>query len=83
MDPDRVSILIIYTGGTIGMLEDPSKGSLKPFDFSKIMRQIPEIKDLGFHIKTIPPSILQKLIPPPGPGWPGSLRRITEILMAL
>ena len=53
MAPDKTSILIIYTGGTIGMIEDPSNGSLKPFDFNKIMRQIPEIKGLGFHIDAI------------------------------
>jgi L-asparaginase len=53
MSPDGVSILIIYTGGTIGMLEDPANGSLKAFDFKKIMRQIPEIKGLGFRIETI------------------------------
>lgn len=52
MDSDKVSILIIYTGGTIGMMKDSAKGSLKPFDFTKIMRQIPEIKGLGFRIKT-------------------------------
>ncbi len=53
MEPDTTSILLIYTGGTIGMLEDPSKGSLKLFDFTKIMKQIPEIRSLGFHIETI------------------------------
>jgi len=52
MAPDKVSILIIYTGGTIGMLEDPSNGSLKPFDFTKIMHHIPEIRGLGFRIET-------------------------------
>jgi len=53
MDSDRVSILIIYTGGTIGMIEDPANGTLKPFDFKKIMRHIPEIKGLGFRIEAI------------------------------
>ena len=37
------SILIIYTGGTIGMKEDPSDGTLKPFDFSQIMEEVPEL----------------------------------------
>jgi len=53
MNPQNNSILIIYTGGTIGMLEDPVKGSLEPIDFQKIMKQIPEIKGLGYHIETI------------------------------
>lgn len=35
-------ILIIYTGGTIGMQHD-SKGTLKPFDFGTIMKQVPEL----------------------------------------
>jgi L-asparaginase len=26
-------ILLIYTGGTIGMIKDPKTGSLKAFDF--------------------------------------------------
>jgi L-asparaginase len=47
------SILIIYTGGTIGMLEDPVKGSLKPFDFKKIMEYIPEISGYGYQIESI------------------------------
>jgi L-asparaginase len=29
----NASVLIIYTGGTIGMKEDPADGTLKPFDF--------------------------------------------------
>ena len=53
MDHNGRSILIIYTGGTIGMLEDPVKGSLKPFDFTKIMQHIPEIKGYGYHIESI------------------------------
>jgi L-asparaginase len=52
MKPDTPSILLIYTGGTIGMIKDPANGSLKPFDFKKIMKQIPEIKSLGYHIES-------------------------------
>ncbi len=53
MIPESTSILIIYTGGTIGMFEDPVKGSLKPIDFNKIMDHIPEIKGLGYHIEAV------------------------------
>jgi L-asparaginase len=53
MNSDRISILIIYTGGTIGMMKDASDGTLKPFDFKKIMQQIPEIKELGFNIESV------------------------------
>lgn len=37
-------ILIIYTGGTIGMEKDYSTGSLKPFNFELIFEKLPEIK---------------------------------------
>lgn len=42
-------ILIIYTGGTIGMHHD-SKGVLRPFDFDKINEQVPELKKLDATI---------------------------------
>lgn len=45
--------MIIYTGGTIGMLEDPERGTLKPFDFTKIMNHIPEIRGYGCRIESI------------------------------
>ena len=51
MDHKDRSVLIIYTGGTIGMLKDPVKGSLKLIDFNKIINHIPEIKDFGYHIQ--------------------------------
>ncbi len=44
------SILIIYTGGTIGMKEDPLDGTLKPFDFSQIMEEVPELNKFDVHI---------------------------------
>jgi len=53
MDNDSRSILIIYTGGTIGMLEDPVKGTLAPFDFSKVMKYIPEIRGYGYQVEAV------------------------------
>lgn len=44
------SVLIIYTGGTIGMVNDPETGSLRPYDFSEIEKNTPEIKEFGFNI---------------------------------
>ena len=44
------SILIIYTGGTIGMKEDPMDGTLKPFDFSQIMEEVPELNKYDVRI---------------------------------
>ena len=41
----RSSILMIYTGGTIGMKEDPVDQTLKPFDFDQILREVPNSKN--------------------------------------
>ena len=48
---NQVSLLIIYTGGTIGMIKDPKTGSLKPFDFEGIYGQIPELKRFHYHLE--------------------------------
>ncbi|MDA3821099.1 MAG: type I asparaginase [Bacteroidales bacterium] len=47
------SILIIYTGGTIGMVKTSENGALTPFDFSNISKRIPELKRFSFEIDTI------------------------------
>lgn len=39
----KSSILLIYTGGTIGMKQDPLTQTLKPFDFSQILEEVPEL----------------------------------------
>lgn len=44
------SVLIIYTGGTIGMVNDPETGALCPFNFEQIAKAVPEIKEFGFDI---------------------------------
>ena len=49
----NTSILIIYTGGTIGMIKDPADGSLKPFDFEHLLKQVPELNDFGFQLNSI------------------------------
>ena len=46
------SILLIYTGGTIGMRQDPSDGTLKPFDFSQILAEVPELGKFAVRIDT-------------------------------
>ena len=45
-----MSIFLIYTGGTIGMKEDPADGTLKPFDFSGIMEEVPEIRKFAVSV---------------------------------
>ena len=47
---EKSSILIIYTGGTIGMKEDPADQTLKPFDFSQIMEEVPELRKFACRI---------------------------------
>ncbi|GAA4310905.1 asparaginase [Compostibacter hankyongensis] len=42
-------ILIIYTGGTIGMIFDQKKQTLRPLAFSEIKNSIPEMYRLGYH----------------------------------
>ncbi len=49
MNPSS-SILIIYTGGTIGMKEDPMDGTLKPFDFSQIKAEVPELNKFAVKL---------------------------------
>lgn len=43
-------LLIIYTGGTIGMIENPDTGSLEPFDFEYLIDNVPKIKRLDYDI---------------------------------
>ena len=50
---NNTSILLIYTGGTIGMVEDSETGVLSPFDFKHLTKQIPEIKRFKFQIDSI------------------------------
>ena len=46
------SILLIYTGGTIGMVNG-TDGSLKPFDFEKLTAKIPELKNFDIELDAI------------------------------
>lgn len=53
MPNSHPNILLIYTGGTIGMIKDPNTGVLKSFDFNNLLKKIPELKLLDCEIKTI------------------------------
>ena len=48
----KSKILLIYTGGTIGMMKDFETGALKAFNFSKLLQRIPELKQLDCEIET-------------------------------
>lgn len=47
------SLLLIYTGGTIGMKVNPLSGALAPVDFSEIEKEVPELHKFNVHMDTI------------------------------
>jgi L-asparaginase len=49
---EKSSILLIYTGGTIGMKEDPTVQALVPFNFSQILEEVPELNKFAYKIGT-------------------------------
>lgn len=49
----KTKILLIYTGGTIGMSKDFKTGALKAFDFNKLLKHTPELKQLDCEITAI------------------------------
>lgn len=53
MNKKDISILIIYTGGTIGMVQDPVSGSLVPIDFHHISDHVPELKKFGYDLRSV------------------------------
>ncbi|MDR0989130.1 MAG: type I asparaginase [Prevotellaceae bacterium] len=52
MNPHNSSILLIYTGGTIGMIENPETGALENFSLEQLQKHIPELSQFSFHIAT-------------------------------
>ena len=46
----RPKILMIYTGGTIGMKENPATKALEPFDFNHLLDNVPKLKMLDYDI---------------------------------
>ena len=50
---EKASILLIYTGGTIGMIENPETGVLESFNFQHLKDNMPELKKLGYAVSTI------------------------------
>ncbi|MBA3683358.1 MAG: type I asparaginase [Bacteroidetes bacterium] len=49
----RSTVLLIYTGGTIGMMQDVVSGELRPFDFKTLTQQIPELKKFDIELSSI------------------------------
>ena len=52
MTKDYPAVLLIYTGGTIGMIENPETGALENFDFDHLLRHVPELKRFNYHISS-------------------------------
>ncbi|SHF80680.1 L-asparaginase [Salegentibacter echinorum] len=50
---NKAKILIVYTGGTIGMIKDYDTGVLKAFNFDELLQNIPELKILEHEIDTV------------------------------
>ena len=49
----RPRILIIYTGGTIGMIENAVTHALQPFDFTHLIDNVPKVRKLDYDIDNI------------------------------
>ena len=52
MSPINTSVLLIYTGGTIGMIENAETGALENFNFEQLQKHIPELQKFNFPIDT-------------------------------
>ncbi|WP_317128952.1 asparaginase [Mangrovivirga cuniculi] len=50
--PPIANLLIIYTGGTLGMEKD-ADGSLSPFNFGKIFEKLPDIRNYNLKLTVI------------------------------
>lgn len=46
------SVLLIYTGGTIGMIENPATGTLESFNFDLLLNHVPELKRFNYRISS-------------------------------
>lgn len=46
------SVLLIYTGGTIGMIENPETGALENFNFDHLLQHVPELKRFNYRISS-------------------------------
>jgi L-asparaginase len=49
----KSKVLLIYTGGTIGMMQDAKTGQLKPFDFKHLTEQIPELNKFDVTLSAV------------------------------
>lgn len=73
---EQPHILILNTGGTIGMVMDPESGALKPFDFDNLFEQLPTLRLFNYHIDNY---CFEPLIDSSNMN-PGSWRKIVEVI---
>lgn len=76
MSPGSTSVLIIYTGGTIGMIENPGTGALESFNFEQLQKHVPELRRFAFRIDSLqfdPPMDSSDMDP-------GAWRRLVKII---
>ncbi len=53
MTESNISILIIYTGGTIGMVKNEETGSYEPFDFNQILQEVPTLHKISYKLDNV------------------------------
>lgn len=53
MSAEQRNILLLYTGGTIGMVKDYDTGALRSFNFNKLLKHVPELNQLDCSIESI------------------------------
>jgi L-asparaginase len=47
------TLLIIYTGGTIGMVKDPVTGALQPYHFEDIYKLMPVLNNFDYKLESV------------------------------
>jgi len=47
------TLLIIYTGGTIGMVKNPDTGALEPYHFEDIYKLMPVLRNFDYHLQSV------------------------------
>ncbi len=50
---DRSRVLIIYTGGTIGMMADARTGALRPMDLEHLEEHVPELERINVKLDAV------------------------------
>jgi len=53
VDAGAPALLLIYTGGTIGMAVEPRAGHLVPLDFTSILKQMPELRQFRVRLTVL------------------------------